>query len=55
VTFLAGGQDKAETLRNVLEGSYQPDLYPSQLIRPRNGTLLWLVDEAAARLLGEFR
>jgi 6-phosphogluconolactonase len=53
VTFLAAGEDKAETLKNVLEGSYQPDLYPSQLIRPRNGTLLWLVDEAAARLLGD--
>jgi 6-phosphogluconolactonase len=51
VTFLAAGDDKAETLRNVLGGSYQPDLYPSQLIRPRNGTLLWMVDEAAARLL----
>lgn len=51
VTFLAAGEDKAEALRNVLEGSHQPDVYPSQLIRPRNGTLLWLVDEAAARLL----
>jgi 6-phosphogluconolactonase len=51
VTFLAAGEDKAEALKNVLEGSYQPDLYPSQLIRPANGTLLWMVDEAAARLL----
>jgi 6-phosphogluconolactonase len=55
VTFLAAGEDKAETLRNVLEGSYQPDVYPSQLIRPRNGTLLWLVDETAARMLNEFK
>lgn len=51
VTFLAAGADKSEALRNVLEGTYQPDVYPSQLIRPRNGTLLWMVDEAAARLL----
>lgn len=51
VTFLAAGEDKAEALKNVLEGDYQPDLYPSQLIRPANGTLLWMVDEAAARLL----
>ncbi len=51
VTFLAAGADKTETLKNVLEGSYQPDVYPSQLIRPHNGTLLWMVDEAAARLL----
>lgn len=53
VTFLAAGEDKTETLKNVLEGSYQPDVYPSQLIRPRNGTLLWMVDEAAARLLAD--
>jgi 6-phosphogluconolactonase len=51
VTFVAGGADKTETLKNVLEGEYQPDLYPSQLIRPGNGTLLWMVDEAAAKLL----
>jgi 6-phosphogluconolactonase len=53
VTFLAAGDDKADTLKDVLEGPYQPDLYPSQLIRPRNGALLWLVDEAAARLLAD--
>jgi 6-phosphogluconolactonase len=53
VTFVVAGEDKAEALKNVIEGSYQPELYPSQLIRPRNGTLLWLVDEAAARLLVE--
>lgn len=55
VTFLVAGEDKAEALRNVLEGSHQPDLYPSQLIRPANGTLQWMVDEAAARLLEEFK
>ena len=55
VTFLAAGEDKAETLKSVLEGSYQPDVYPSQLIRPRNGALLWMVDQAAASLLTEFR
>src|SRR5689334_4334434 len=55
VTFLAAGADKAETLSAVLEGGYQPEVYPSQLIRPRNGTLLWMVDEAAAQQLSEFR
>lgn len=53
VTFVAGGGDKADTLKDVLEGSYQPDLYPSQLIRPRNGSLLWMVDEAAASQLSD--
>lgn len=51
VVFAAGGADKAETLRHVLEGAYQPDLYPSQVIRPTDGTLLWLVDTAAAQQL----
>ncbi|HXU40070.1 MAG TPA: 6-phosphogluconolactonase [Blastocatellia bacterium] len=55
VTFLAAGADKAEVLKNVLEGDYQPDLYPSQMIQPGSGTLLWMVDEAAARLLTEFK
>jgi 6-phosphogluconolactonase len=49
VVFAAGGADKAETLRQVLHGDYQPDLYPSQVVKPAPGTLLWLVDEAAAR------
>ena len=51
VVFAAGGADKTETLQHVLQGPYQPDLYPSQVIRPTHGTLLWLVDKAAARLL----
>lgn len=55
ITFVAAGADKAEALRGVLEGVYQPDIYPSQLIRPRNGTLLWMVDEAAAQLLAEHK
>jgi 6-phosphogluconolactonase len=52
VMFLAGGADKAETLKGVLEGPYIPDTYPSQMIRPQDGSLFWMVDEAAARLLG---
>jgi 6-phosphogluconolactonase len=47
IVFLVGGTDKAATLKAVLQGDYQPDLYPSQLIQPVNGTLLWIVDEAA--------
>lgn len=51
VTFVAAGADKAQTLKDVLEGQYQPEVYPSQLIRPQNSSLLWMVDEAAAQLL----
>ena len=51
VVFAVAGADKAETLQQVLYGHYQPDLYPSQVVMPTHGSLLWLVDEAAARLL----
>lgn len=51
VIFLVTGEEKAETLRVVLQGPYQPERSPAQLIRPTNGSILWLVDQAAARLL----
>jgi 6-phosphogluconolactonase len=55
VTFLVAGEDKAEPLEQVLEGNFRPETYPSQLIRPLNGTLLWMIDEAAAHLLSDFK
>lgn len=51
VIFLVTGEGKAEALKAVREGDYDPDTYPSQLVRPMNGSLLFLVDEPAARLL----
>lgn len=51
VTFLVAGEDKAATLKEVLEGPPRPEEYPSQLIHPVNGELRWMIDEAAARLL----
>lgn len=55
IVFLIGGADKAATLKAVLQGPSQPDLYPSQLIQPAHGTLTWIVDEAAAQSLGKSR
>lgn len=51
VVVLVAGAGKAEALRAVLRGPADPDTYPSQLIRPDAGHALWLVDEAAVRLL----
>ena len=48
VAFMAEGPGKAQMLQNVLEGPYQPDVWPSQLIQPASGELHWLVDAAAA-------
>ena len=55
VAFLAAGKNKAETLKQVLEGPFNPDLYPSQLIKPLNGELHWFVDEAAAASLDKVK
>jgi 6-phosphogluconolactonase len=51
VIFLVSGDDKALALKAVLEGNYEPEQLPAQLIRPAHGRLLWLVDRAAASLL----
>jgi len=53
VTFIVSGSGKAETLRRVLTEPYQPEVLPAQMIRPTDGHLLWLIDSAAATLLGE--
>lgn len=49
VMFYVSGTDKAEIVRDVLEG--EPDRYPAQLIDPPNGRIIWLVDQDAAMLL----
>jgi len=51
VVFLVGGDDKAPALKSVLEGPFEPEQLPAQLIRPVDGRLLWLADQQAARLL----
>lgn len=47
IAFLTTGTGKAHALKEVLQGAYNPDLYPSQEIKPI-GELHWFVDEAAA-------
>jgi 6-phosphogluconolactonase len=52
VVFLVVGSDKAEMLRAVIEGKADPP-YPAQQVQPRDyGLKLFLVDRAAAALLG---
>ncbi|MCD9189525.1 MAG: 6-phosphogluconolactonase [Pyrinomonadaceae bacterium] len=51
IIFLVAGEDKAETLREVLEGKFQPERLPSQNVKPENGNLYWLLDENVAKLL----
>ena len=51
VCFLVSGKSKAPALKEVLQGKYKPDVYPSQCIKPLNGNLHWFIDEEAATLL----
>jgi 6-phosphogluconolactonase len=51
VAFMATGEKKAVTLAEVLSDRYNPELLPAQRIEPKNGKLIWLVDEAAASRL----
>ncbi len=51
VVFLIGGADKAEVLSNVLGSKYDPETWPSQVIQPKSGQLLMLLDKAAAAQL----
>jgi 6-phosphogluconolactonase len=48
IRFAVGGADKASSLAAVLEGARDPATYPSQLIAPTSGDLVWVVDNAAA-------
>jgi 6-phosphogluconolactonase len=52
VIFLVAGEDKAEALREILEGDADPRAYPAKLVQPPGGPK-WMVDQSAASLLSE--
>ncbi len=49
--ILVSGEDKAEIMRQVLEGP--EERFPVQRIRPADGRVSWFLDESAARLLSD--
>lgn len=49
IIFLIAGADKAEVLKEVLEGEEKK--YPAQNINPPDGELLFLLDEKSAKLV----
>jgi 6-phosphogluconolactonase len=51
VIFMVHGEEKAPALKAVLEGPYEPEQLPAQIIRPKQGKVLWLVDPSAASML----
>ena len=51
ICFMISGNSKAAVMNTVFKN---PDVQlPAQLVRPLNGKLLWLLDQAAASLLPE--
>jgi 6-phosphogluconolactonase len=51
VIFLATGAEKSAALAATLAGARDPVKFPAQRIAPSDGSLLWLVDAAAASQL----
>ncbi len=53
ISFFVYGENKAEAVKQVLEGEKNYEQYPAQLIHPEDGTVDWFLDQAAARLLAK--
>jgi len=51
VLFLVTGSDKADAVREIIEGEYNPDEYPAQIVHPPHGEVTWMLDTAAASKL----
>jgi 6-phosphogluconolactonase len=51
VIFMVHGEEKAPALKAVLEGPLEPEQLPAQIIQPKQGKVLWLVDPSAASML----
>ena len=53
VLFVAKGGDKADMLKQVLEGEPNIKHWPSSAVHPADGELIWVIEPGIARLLGQ--
>jgi len=51
IMFLVTGNDKAEAVQKVLTAPFQPDDLPAQIVKPEDGNVIWMLDNAAAALI----
>jgi 6-phosphogluconolactonase len=51
VAFAVEGVEKADILAKVIQGPFDPTTYPAQIVAPKPGRLIWLVDQLAAGML----
>lgn len=52
VMFIVAGQAKAQAVANILKGPRDISRFPAQMVAPDHGEFLWLLDKAAASLIG---
>lgn len=50
ILMLVAGADKAEALKQVVEGAYEPLRYPAQIVPHHSRHVTWFVDQTAAAL-----
>jgi 6-phosphogluconolactonase len=55
ILFLVTGAEKANAVQAVLEGDYQPEEYPAQIVHPIQGEVTWMLDTTAASRLHQKR
>lgn len=54
IIFVVNGVNKADAVKAILEGEFQPQRFPAQLIQGLYGNNLWFIDkEAASKLSSE--
>lgn len=53
IAFMVTGENKSEILYRIIEGQYEPNVLPAQLIKPENGELHWFLDKVAAEKLNK--
>src|SRR5258707_5062014 len=51
VIFMVHGEEKAPALKAALEGPYEPEQLPAQMVHPKQGKVLWLVGPSWGRKL----
>ncbi|MBS0350331.1 MAG: 6-phosphogluconolactonase [Proteobacteria bacterium] len=51
IYFQVTGAEKAEAVKAILQGQYDPVRYPAQLIKSIQGQVIWYLDQAAASAL----
>lgn len=51
IIFLIAGAEKAETVKIVLKGEFEPQKFPAQNVKPRSGNLFYFMDKEAAKAI----